>query len=165
MPSKFLVGKKTQPMGCGRIMYMGLVFIEDKVYYPHIIQLFNGINFTNNKELDITKRIEGRLFVEGSLDGAISVVKKELEYERKLYNQMKNYAIYYSVVNRYSKPSVISWVKACATPYFFQVRYYLEQKPDDYSNERIELINGIISNTSKNNRLWRQIEGNSKLRI
>lgn len=165
MSSKFLVGKTYTTIGENRFVYMGLIFTDQSVYYPHVIQLFNGEDFTNKQELNITKRIEDYLLCESCLEDVIIRLKNELEYERKLYNQMKNYALYYSIVNRCSKPSVISWVKACATPYFLQVRYYLEQRPEDYSNERIELINEIISNTSKNNRLWRQIEGNSKLRI
>lgn len=165
MPSKFLVGKQFTTIGGNRAVYMGLVFTDQSVYYPHIIQLFNGIDFTNKQELNITKRVEDYLLIEDCLENAISRVKKELEYERRLYNKLKNYVFYYNIVSRYSKPSVMSWVKAFATPYFLQVRYYLDQRPEDYSNERIELINDIITNTSKNNRLWRKIEGNSKLKI
>ncbi len=165
MPSKFLVGKTYTTIGDNRAIYMGLVFADQNLYYPHIIQLFNGTDFTNKQELNITERIENCLLLENSLEGAIHRVKKELEYEKKLYNQIKNYVFYYSIANKYSKPNIISWVKAYATSYFLQVRYYLSQNPEDYSNERIELINDIISNTSKNNRLWRQIEGNSKLKI
>lgn len=163
MSCKFLVNKKFIKSHSGRILYKGFVFDGDNIYYPEIIQLFNGVDFSGNKELNITNRFRTLLDNGLDLDEVVSTIKKELKYEERLCNTIKPNICYFNIVNQYSKPSVIKAVKSNATAYFCQVNYYLEDKKNDYNNSRIEDINNIIINTNRNNRLWALIEKNLKL--
>lgn len=161
MPSKFLVGKNI--INCNnKKIYKGFTFLNNEVYYDEILQLFNGKDFNNKDSIKITSRLNKLLESGLDIDDSLDFIKKEIRYERILFNTIKHNVCYFNEVSMYSKEGIIMAIKCNATAFFYQVNYYLENNEEDYNNNRLSTINTIILNTSRNYFLWKKIKNQSK---